>query len=378
MANSELRQQSVQQPTTTIPDRIDCTGRTRRIIRYVPICTVASPNSRFSLFRVSSSALFILVSVLLHTRCCRGFLPSNGFDWYRLYDRATTTAASRIIYKQSRNGVPVLPIAGLFSSPPPFDYSAYNYYYTTEKSRLENDGGVAYRQSVCTPREMESMRDEVSRIVKRRLTKERSSIAQHRLGATLSKSNACETMRILEEGSIHALVQRLGSTSNSKGSKGEVNNGKKSIHLATELPVEVRSYEQVGAAMAWHKDDVLYDPPQLEVVFTLENNSDCVTMWVRDDDGDGGANSNSNSNSNKRIQSQETHPNSMLLLLAGGPDHCVTSLKRGRRVIVKCAYVYEGATYVGEDDHNQFGAASTKAKGNAKKTSKSRKKNAKR
>lgn len=226
----------------------------------------------------------------------------------------------------------------------PFEYLA------NAKSKLEKDGGFAYRQSVCTPQEMESIRKEMSVVMKHRLTKESSSIAQNRLGATLSSDNANETIQILEKGSIHTLVQRLAGSSRNK------------IELAREIPVEVRTYEKVGASMAWHKDDIMYDPPQFEVVFTLENNSDCVTMWVSD---------TNNKNDHDRVQSQETHPNSVLLLLAGGPDHCVTSLKRGRRVILKCAYAYEGAAYVGEENYHQFGVA--KANTNAKRISKSKK-----
>ena len=202
------------------------------------------------------------------------------------------------------------------------------------------------------------MQNEISLVMKRHLTKERSSIAQHRLGATLTRDQTSETIQILEDGSIYKLVQRLADSSHNNDF------GKRKIELAPEIPVEVRLYEQVGASMAWHRDDIMYDPPQLEVVFTLENNSDCVTMWKMQ------AN-NANAQNNEEIHSQETNPNSLLLLLAGGPDHCVTSLKRGRRAILKCAYVYEGATYVGEEDYYQFGNA--KGKGNAKKASKGKK-----
>ena len=198
------------------------------------------------------------------------------------------------------------------------------------------------------------MIEEISLVMKRSLTKERSSIAQNRLGATLTRDQTSETLGILENGSISKLVQRLSDSSYHNGSQ-------RKIALAREIPVEVRLYEQVGASMAWHQDDILYDPPQLELIFTVENNSDCVTMWKM----------GSTEEQNDTICSQETHANSLLLLLAGGPEHCVTSLKRGRRVILKCAYVYEGATYIGQDDHNQFGKA--KGNGNAKKASKTTK-----
>ena len=221
------------------------------------------------------------------------------------------------------------------------------------RSALEKAGGISYRQSVCTPDEMNAMTEELSLLMKGSLTKERSSIAQNRLGATLVRDQSSETIRILEGGSIFKLVQRLADSQ-------QKNSGQRKIELAGEIPVEVRLYEQVGASMAWHRDDILYDPPQLELVFTVENNSDCVTMWKLE-----------NNISGEDIKSQETHPNSSLLLLAGGPEHCVTSLKRGRRVILKCAYVYEGAKYIGEEGYYQFG--SSKGKGSAKKGSKSKK-----
>jgi len=223
------------------------------------------------------------------------------------------------------------------------------------KSTLEKAGGISYRQSVCTSDEMESITKELSLLMKNSLTKERSSIAQNRLGATLSNDQTSETIRILESGSIYKLVQRLADSP-------QKNSGQRKIELAREIPVEVRLYEQAGASMAWHRDDIMYDPPQLELVFTVENNSDCVTMWkLEANDG------------SEDIHNQETHQNSSLLLLAGGPEHCVTSLKRGRRVILKCAYAYEGATYIGEEGYHQFGKTKRKAS-----KSKNRRRNTKR
>ena len=117
--------------------------------------------------------------------------------------------------------------------------------------------------------------------------------------------------------------------------------------------------------MSWHKDECLYDPPQFEVIFTVENNSDCVTMWKKNENKNKNENENNindnkkDKNENEMYSSQETHPNSLLLLQAGpdGPEHCVTSLKHGRRVILKCAYIYEGSTYIGGEERNlnQFG-----------------------
>lgn len=270
--------------------------------------------------------LFIILSASLQIQYCTGFLQNDAIDWCRPNPRLICLN----INKKSR-----------IHSSRVFEYSPKC------KSKFQKDG-VAYRQSVCTQQEMESIENEISLIMKHHLSKERSSIAQNRLDATLSRDNASDTIEVLEKGSMYKLVQRLVDDSQNK------------IELAREIPVEVRLYEKVGASMAWHQDDVMYDPPQLEVVFTVENNSNCATMWKKQV-GD--------EKINDEIHSQETHPNSMILLLAGGPDHCVTSLKRGRRVILKCAYVYEGATYVGEEDYNKFG----KAKGNVNTKRKSKK-----
>jgi hypothetical protein len=290
------------------------------------------------------SNLFVLLFASSRGLCCYGLLQARHGQWY-----------SSILRSRSTNDD--FPVYGS----PTYDYSG------NEKSVLEKAGGISYRQSVCTAEEINSIQKEIDFIMKRNLTKERSSIAQNRLGTTLTRDQASETFRILENGSIYKLVQRLADSSH-----GSCNQRK--IELAREIPVEVRLYEQVGASMAWHQDDVMYSPPQLEVVFTLENNSDCITMWKMQASNA----KNIISKRNEEICSQETHPNSLILLSAGGPDHCVTSLKRGRRVILKCAYVYEGATYVGEECYYQFGKAKGKANATKKTKSKRRRRNAKR
>lgn len=107
--------------------------------------------------------------------------------------------------------------------------------------------------------------------------------------------------------------------------------------------------------MEWHIDDVLYEPEQIEVVLTLENDSDCCTMWKPHDlpitDG----------NSNERverqsygIQSVQTTPNSALILKAGGVEHKVSPLKAigTKRTIVKMAFVRKNATMkAGMEEH---------------------------
>jgi hypothetical protein len=105
--------------------------------------------------------------------------------------------------------------------------------------------------------------------------------------------------------------------------------------------------------MDWHVDDVLYDPPQVEVVYTLENTSDCTTRWKVP----------SQQESNNVII-KETDPNSIILLKAGTVEHCVTPLKKqgGRRVIVKCAYISRDAKLSNETLVTQFASRTSKKK----------------
>ena len=108
--------------------------------------------------------------------------------------------------------------------------------------------------------------------------------------------------------------------------------------------------------MEWHVDDIIYtNTKQVEVVFTLENTSDCCTMWkphdqpiqlsssVADDWRDDDDSSSSSKNNKYRIESVQTTPNSAILIKAGSVEHKVSSLSYGRRVILKMAFVREGA-----------------------------------
>lgn len=124
--------------------------------------------------------------------------------------------------------------------------------------------------------------------------------------------------------------------------------------------------------MGWHVDDVLYEPEaQIEVVYTIENTSDCYTMWRtgagmptnddnrnrrRDDndadvdEGDGkrevrhiGRDGSSGDARRRDVRSIQTAPNSALMLAAGGAEHKVTPLTSGRRTILKMAYVRRGS-----------------------------------
>ncbi|KAJ8602372.1 hypothetical protein CTAYLR_004215 [Chrysophaeum taylorii] len=92
--------------------------------------------------------------------------------------------------------------------------------------------------------------------------------------------------------------------------------------VASDFPIELRRYPR-NARMKWHCDQALYEQPQLECVYTVENTSDSRTEWERRD----GA-----------IVSQSMRPNSLLVVLAEGPKHRVTPVTRGERVIAKFVY----------------------------------------
>ena len=96
--------------------------------------------------------------------------------------------------------------------------------------------------------------------------------------------------------------------------------------------------------MEWHIDDILFQPEQIEVVLTLENTSDCWTMWRPRDKPIPTNNVDGCNEQNKYdIQSTQTTPNSALILKAGGVEHKVSPLRVGKRTILKMAFVRERA-----------------------------------
>ncbi len=105
--------------------------------------------------------------------------------------------------------------------------------------------------------------------------------------------------------------------------------------------------------MEWHKDDALYDPEQIEVVLTIENDSDCCTKWELSNNDD-----NTHDDFDSTRIEVETEPNSALLIKAGpdGVPHFVSSLKSGRRTILKFVFIQEGAQLLDEAKFhvNQF------------------------
>ena len=75
--------------------------------------------------------------------------------------------------------------------------------------------------------------------------------------------------------------------------------------------------------MKWHIDTLLYDKPQYELIYTIDNSSNSVTEWI-DDKG----------NKNQLW----TEPNSLLIVKANGYNHNVTPVTIGTRHILKLIY----------------------------------------
>lgn len=93
--------------------------------------------------------------------------------------------------------------------------------------------------------------------------------------------------------------------------------------VPSEYPTELRVYGP-AAGMDWHQDDVMYDEPQMELVYCLENTSDSYTEWIP-------------AGGSQELRSEFTPPNSALLVRAGdaGARHRVQTLRRGERTILK-------------------------------------------
>ena len=188
-------------------------------------------------------------------------------------------------------------------------------------SLLDRSGGILYRTSVVSSKEeWDIIYQEVMRTLPFLQPESKSSIAQHRMGIALSSQNS-PTVQLLRDpnSSITKYVNRIATRAGQEYRYEYV--------LAPEIPVEIRSYEKKNANMNWHIDDILYQPvPQIEIILTIINTSNCQTLWQIHD----------------TVHGIETDPNSLLCLRAGVTSHCVTPLSYGSRTILKCAYIPRG------------------------------------
>jgi hypothetical protein len=91
----------------------------------------------------------------------------------------------------------------------------------------------------------------------------------------------------------------------------------------SDFPIEFRIYPEGSSGMKCHKDTLLYEIPQYEMVYTIENESDSYTNWY------------SYFGWNNKIY---TKPNSLIIVKAQGNIHCVSPINKGFRKILKLIY----------------------------------------
>lgn len=143
---------------------------------------------------------------------------------------------------------------------------------------------------------------------KKRLKRERASFAVGRRCCALSPTSAACVALGSASGRVLATLREAT---------------KDPTLVLGDFPVELREYG-VGAAMDWHVDVELYDPPQWEVIFTVSNDGDSRTEWM-----DAASSS---------VESARTTEASALIVRAGGDRHRVLPSTHGSRVVVKALY----------------------------------------
>ena len=207
--------------------------------------------------------------------------------------------------------------------------------------------GIFYKTSLLTKSEFQIVQEELSSLSLNLVKETTSSVAHNRIGAQLPPDCKIVEMIANSQGSFAKIMNEIMTDESANGTDC-VN-----MVLSNTVPVEMRIYEQKGAGMQLHYDDVLFSPEQIEVVFTVENNSDCVTGWEE-----------FNSNEEANWKEVETEPNSAIILIAGtkGARHAVSTLKSGKRIILKFVFVREGALFLDGAEKNSKQFASSKGK----------------
>ena len=110
----------------------------------------------------------------------------------------------------------------------------------------------------------------------------------------------------------------------SKKCTNQLKNKTKNYNIfKSDFPIEYRIYPTNSKGMRWHSDTLLYDLPQYEVIYTIDNTSDSKTEWIDSD--------------NKK-HSLWTKPNSLLIVKANSYRHCVTPINTGTRSIFKLIF----------------------------------------
>ncbi|GBF92315.1 hypothetical protein Rsub_05517 [Raphidocelis subcapitata] len=178
-----------------------------------------------------------------------------------------------------------------------------------QQQQRKKPPAVVYLPNFLHPDDFETVRREF-RQLSPKLRAELNTVAVGRLGCYLPRDSP--SVAILSSPEVaEALTERLRAPTPLR---------------ASDFPMELRTY-QSGAHMPWHRDEQLYDLPQWECIYTVENSSDSVTQW-RDETG--------------ALWEQATDANSLLAVLAEAWDHRVTPARRGSRAIIKLIYTSSG------------------------------------
>jgi hypothetical protein len=210
--------------------------------------------------------------------------------------------------------------------------------YSLRRQYQQNGNNIIYKKSILTPNEVTAVNSALQTMnIQQYLTNEnaKQSFATNRKGMSISRRDGAMLYDIFGRvgGSMYTLVNAISRTSDDKSEyySDDIDATNSEMILAPDIPIELRIYETHGAGMGWHIDDVLYKPlSQIEIIYTVDNTSDCCTMW-RD-------------NKNKDVTSIQTTPNSALVLQAGGVEHKVSPLSHGKRTILKMAYINKMGT----------------------------------
>jgi hypothetical protein len=107
----------------------------------------------------------------------------------------------------------------------------------------------------------------------------------------------------------------------------------------SKVPIEYRIY-QLHNGMNWHKDTLLYDSPQYECVYTIQNTSDSKTEYI---------------DYNGEKHSVWTKPNSLMIVRANGYFHHVKPVTKGKREILKL--IYTPSKRINRENYHEYNNA---------------------
>ena len=189
---------------------------------------------------------------------------------------------------------------------------------TTTLREFKFNNGLAVFPAVFPPNDFQEVQRISREICKKSLRKEKNSIAEGRLGHRIESSN--ELYEMFSNPNILSRIQKATGRTDSN------------LIIPQDFPLEIRKYV-IGSHMPFHRDEQLYEQPQIEFVFTVENTSDSYTCWI---------------DSKNNTQKLSTEPNSLICIQATTVNHSVTSLKKGERVIIKGVLVAQGEKKLNE------------------------------